>query len=201
MKLFYENQIGRSMIEMLGVLAIAGILSVGGIAGYTKAMYKYKLNQVLEQYNFTFSLIFENMDKWKRAKTDYFYDLSSLWKQMNILPEEMIKYPTGSRLHDKFNNSFYVRRLSTYIEMDIFIEKGTNVKSFCTSFYQNLLHQQHNELRVILLIIDNKQMHPFYTACRYEQQCVADMTMADISKICTDCHHGNKCQIMIMWNI
>lgn len=29
---------GRSMIEMLGVLAIVGVLSVGGIAGYSKAM-------------------------------------------------------------------------------------------------------------------------------------------------------------------
>ena len=26
---------GRSMIEMLGVLAIIGVLSVGGIAGYS----------------------------------------------------------------------------------------------------------------------------------------------------------------------
>ena len=28
-----KSQIGRSMIEMLGVLAIIGVLSVGGIAG------------------------------------------------------------------------------------------------------------------------------------------------------------------------
>ena len=26
---------GRSMVEMLGVLAIIGVLSIGGIAGYT----------------------------------------------------------------------------------------------------------------------------------------------------------------------
>lgn len=42
-------QYGRSMIEMLGVLAIIGILSVGGIAGYSSAMYKNKLNKVKEQ--------------------------------------------------------------------------------------------------------------------------------------------------------
>ena len=35
-----EEQNGRSMIEMLGVLAIIGVLSVGGIAGYSKAMMK-----------------------------------------------------------------------------------------------------------------------------------------------------------------
>ena len=31
------------MIEMLGVLAIIAVLSVGGIASYTKAMERYKL--------------------------------------------------------------------------------------------------------------------------------------------------------------
>ena len=41
------NPIGRSMIEMLGVLAIIGVLSVGGIAGYTKAMEKIHVNKIV----------------------------------------------------------------------------------------------------------------------------------------------------------
>ena len=44
-----KNQNGRSMIEMLGVLAIIGVLSVGGIAGYSKAMQKYRINKAIEQ--------------------------------------------------------------------------------------------------------------------------------------------------------
>lgn len=40
---------GRSMVEMLGVLAIVGVLSIGGIAGYSKAMAKYKVNKTLDQ--------------------------------------------------------------------------------------------------------------------------------------------------------
>lgn len=43
------NEQGRSMIEMLGVLAIVGVLSVGGIAGYSKAMNKFKTNKVVDQ--------------------------------------------------------------------------------------------------------------------------------------------------------
>ena len=42
---------GRSMVEMLGVLAIIGVLSVGAIAGYSKAMFKYKLNKQAESFN------------------------------------------------------------------------------------------------------------------------------------------------------
>ena len=44
-----SNQNGRSMVEMLGVLAIIGVLSVGGIAGYSKAMMKFKINKTIEQ--------------------------------------------------------------------------------------------------------------------------------------------------------
>ena len=44
-----QNESGRSMIEMLGVLAIIGVLSVGGIAGYSKAMMKYRINKSIEQ--------------------------------------------------------------------------------------------------------------------------------------------------------
>ena len=45
----FATQSGRSMIEMLGVLAIIGVLSVGGIAGYSKAMMKYRINKTIEQ--------------------------------------------------------------------------------------------------------------------------------------------------------
>ena len=43
-----EQELGRSMTEMLGVLAIIGVLSVGGIAGYTYAMNKHRTNALIE---------------------------------------------------------------------------------------------------------------------------------------------------------
>ena len=42
------NESGRSMVEMLGVLAIIGVLSIGGIAGYTLAMNRYRANEALQ---------------------------------------------------------------------------------------------------------------------------------------------------------
>lgn len=48
-KLYKSEQSGRSMVEMLGVLAIIGVLSVGGIAGYSKAMAKFKLTKAMDQ--------------------------------------------------------------------------------------------------------------------------------------------------------
>ena len=48
MKQMIQTQSGRSMVEMLGVLAIIGVLSVGGIAGYKSAMNQHTINQVLQ---------------------------------------------------------------------------------------------------------------------------------------------------------
>ncbi len=42
------NQKGRSMVEMLGVLAIIGVLSAGGLAGYSKAMFRHRVNQTID---------------------------------------------------------------------------------------------------------------------------------------------------------
>ena len=48
-KNYKRNQKGRSMVEMLGVLAIVGVLSVGGVYGYGVAMKKHKANELLHQ--------------------------------------------------------------------------------------------------------------------------------------------------------
>lgn len=40
-------QSGRSMIEMLGVLAIIGVLSIGGLAAYNTAMDRNEANELL----------------------------------------------------------------------------------------------------------------------------------------------------------
>ena len=43
-----QSQTGRSMIEMLGVLAIIGVLSVGGITGYSMAMRMKNANDLMD---------------------------------------------------------------------------------------------------------------------------------------------------------
>ncbi len=46
-----QAQEGRSMVEMLGVLAIIGVISLGGIAGYRWGMDKHVANQILYEMN------------------------------------------------------------------------------------------------------------------------------------------------------
>ena len=42
-----QGQSGRSMVEMLGTLAIVGVLSVGAIGGYSYAMNKHRTNELI----------------------------------------------------------------------------------------------------------------------------------------------------------
>ena len=56
----YEN--GRSMVEMLGVLAIIGVLSVTGIYGYTLAMRKFRANEILNTANIL-AIMADSMDQ------------------------------------------------------------------------------------------------------------------------------------------
>ncbi len=44
-----QFETGRSLVEMLGTLAIMGVLSVGGIAAYSTAIKKHKTNEILNE--------------------------------------------------------------------------------------------------------------------------------------------------------
>ena len=50
-------QSGRSIVEMLGVLAIIGVLSIGGIAGYRSAMAQKEANDLIYTFMVDFTYI------------------------------------------------------------------------------------------------------------------------------------------------
>ncbi|MBO6281282.1 MAG: hypothetical protein J6N49_01990 [Alphaproteobacteria bacterium] len=80
-----SNETGRSMIEMLGVLAIIGVLSVGGIAGYSKAMMQYKINKTVDQV----SQIVGNMRTLYGSQKNYANIDATILKKAHIIPDEM----------------------------------------------------------------------------------------------------------------
>ena len=79
------NESGRSMIEMLGVLAIIGVLSVGGIAGYTKAMNKYRTNKVIDQV----TMIVTNIRTLYAMQRDYNGLDQDVAINMGVIPDEL----------------------------------------------------------------------------------------------------------------
>ena len=51
MKFFKSNENGRSMLEILGVLAVIGVLSIAGISGYKYGITKYQVNELIYDVN------------------------------------------------------------------------------------------------------------------------------------------------------
>ncbi len=96
---FRITETGRSMVEMLGTLAIMGVLSIGGIMGYSYAMDRWRANQtmrdinlrsvdVLTQYENTGDA---NLDAWVNDKTIYPISLEdeTIGIQVDEVPERV----------------------------------------------------------------------------------------------------------------
>lgn len=62
-------QVGRSMIEMLGVLAIIGVLSLGGLAGYRIAMNRHQANNILSDTEMRAMAISEQFQQYQPDDT------------------------------------------------------------------------------------------------------------------------------------
>ena len=79
-----NNQNGRSMVEMLGVLAIIGVLSAGGLAGYSKAMFKHKLNNTMDQI----TMLVTNI-RTMYGTQDSYADIGTTIDKLGIIPAAM----------------------------------------------------------------------------------------------------------------
>ena len=97
---------GRSMVEMLGVLAIIGVLSVGAIAGYSKAMMKYKLNKHAESFNTLINNAIKIGPDLSRAFSGSTFN-NKIFYKLGLVPDGMT-YQNGN-IYDIFKNTILVR--------------------------------------------------------------------------------------------
>jgi len=123
MRLSKEHQYGRSMIEMLGVLAIVGILSVGAISGYAKAMRKYKINRLKDEYVLFIQNVLQYNSAWqKEAKRHPDIELFMIHRyviDMGLLPNSW--YSDGTDwVYDSFGSRFvlFVRNPTGKVDID-----------------------------------------------------------------------------------
>ncbi len=91
MKNMHSQESGRSMVEMLGVLAIVGVLSVGGIAGYSQAMSKFKVTKAMDQVQ----TIITNIRTLYASQRTYTSLTAVQAQAMGILTEESINGSQG----------------------------------------------------------------------------------------------------------
>ena len=99
------NQTGRSMVEMLGVLAIIGVLSVGGISGYSKAMAKFKLTKAQDQI----TMLLMNIRTAFATSPNYDGLNNTSAVSYNIVPGDMVPGGSGSKINHAFGGDVTVK--------------------------------------------------------------------------------------------
>lgn len=124
-----KMQLGRSMVEMLGVLAIIGVLSIGSIAGYSKAMYNHRLNLFMSGIE----QIMYSSDIYLKGQALASDEVIKVFTKLNLIPE-------GFRVIDKynlsftaFNNNIKLSAYSKYIRLTI----TQNPPELCKTFFLN----------------------------------------------------------------
>lgn len=151
------GQRGRSMIEMLGVLAIIGVLSVGGVAGYSKAMMKWKINKAVEEYNFLIQGLMEYKDNLIKSNPEVGQiKLGEFLKAANLVPDTWTT-SDGLYMTDSMGNGNapYLNNQGHIIVVDIYFAKYQNSQAaeysyrFCEALFMDIAYPLASELHGI----------------------------------------------------
>lgn len=208
----YKNlEKGRSMIEMLGVLAIIGVLSVGGIAGYSKAIEKWKADRlVLEYSNLILGLLanvgeFQNMSK--TADYDMQIGLAQYVQAASLVPQTW-KYIRDSRMYDSEGNPILMFSRRNRLVIDIYIgtelngsnnisgkSKGFSV-TLCREIMQNLTKPLSSSLQFSRFYqwskMEDSLVYWGNAGCSDGRKCLRDLTVAEINDICKSCDKDSE---------
>ena len=103
------------MVEMLGVLAIIGVLSVGGISGYSKAMAKFKLTKAQDQL----TMLLMNIRTAYATSPSYAGLNAEAAVDYNLAPSDMI---TGTSLHNAFGGEVVLATANNNLNFSITFE-------------------------------------------------------------------------------
>lgn len=205
----FEN--GRSMIEMLGVLAIVGVLSVGGIAGYSKAMEMYKIDKALDEYNFLIQGLMEHTEQLTKMSqanprqtgiTDFVTAANlvpATWKKVTIYD---FTDSVGNMVGTFLRNGHWAVEIApggAYRQN----ESGAQVnESFsqraCESIFRDLVQPLHSPIHHAFLFRWKQGSIMFYgdKTCSDEKKCLRDLTVSEINQTCKACQKDQeRCSI------
>lgn len=210
---------GRSMVEMLGVLAIIGVLSVGAITGYSNAMLKYKLNKQAEQLNQVINTVARFAHSFGELKE--VTPMFSYLIKMGEIPKEMIKNNSSTYyIYDVFNISI-AANIQPYSASAEGVEKGVvalgiNAElvkksnqnfEICKNIYTTIKENSSNIYYVSSVSgygTNDQRSGRFYGDyhCSANYTCLKDLTVEKIYQECSQ-HVGNTSsgQIMVVWKL
>ncbi len=214
-------QDGRSMVEMLGVLAIIGVLSVGAIAGYSQAMFKYRMNKTID----VFAHILQNLAELEQKEWGNLeINQKEQYIKYGLLPEEMCpadykdeetcNLPLGDIDMDFMKTDDSTWEPIDYIIGEFYItfyggDKVESCITFLSHGWEKLLPQSW------LRIDDNKSGSFILTSNGFDERGLwavnpeqsyhsaevkRHINLTDIENACRVCETGDYCQIYFVIN-
>ena len=211
----YKLSAGRSMVEMLGVLAIIGVLSIGAIAGYSKAMMKYKLNKQAEAFNIFLNNAIYLRDIFNKAPDGSDFNCNIMDK-LGYIPDGMIC--KNNNIYDNFNNltifhySYSANGLVTYYLDTSFAISNNKMTEQSLEICRNMiLTAKENADNIYLVSIRSGQDDGSYTANslngNYQNnnsdrsKKLYNASITQIDDLCRTCESKNYCSIVIYLQI
>lgn len=208
----YKNlENGRSMIEMLGVLAIIAVLSVGGIAGYSKAMEKFKINKVIDDLNMLIFNLMEHKDSIAKGANfqNNVYYLADTVYSLNLVPNTW-KYLNHYSLSDSLGNIltlyYRINQVETYngIVFDYSLGSATDMTNsfnskLCFELFNNIIIPLHSSLKRGRMYPDESTIYYGDVYCGAENRpCLKDLNFTKVKQICSSCTDNTEpCHITI----
>ena len=204
---------GRSMIEMLGVLAIVGVLSVGGIAGYSKAMEKFKVNKTIEEYSFMITDLLSYKDDLIKNNKERPMYLAQIIKDLNFVPQTWQEV-TNIYITDTLGNKVapYINiKNNLIVDINIFSndKKSSDYsKELCITLIKDLAKGMYSSIDFISPqntshSSGGKTAPHFITECQNMEEyddtykCLKDLTMPEITESCKEClRNTNICNVV-----
>ena len=204
------NSAGRSMIEMLGVLAIIAVLSVGGIAGYSKAMEKFKINKIIEEYNYFIAGLLEHLPDYEKLNKDssQLY-LTEFAIAANLTPTTWKNYDDWTIIDSQNHMVWpFVRGGHLVFEIGIVDQSSGNILphstnlDYCRALYRNVMQPLHGAVSWVAFYrhqTDNSS-YVYYGDgyCGNENKCLSELTLNAIDEMCKSCTDKNPwCHIVM----
>lgn len=204
------NELGRSMVEMLGVLAIIGVLSVGAISGYSAAMTKYKLNKQTEQIGSILDYLSFHSDELNRDRNNMSYHMLPLLIKLGVIPQEMIHENDSSYIYDPFNNKIllYFGREATGNYFGVSIYFSNYDKDSCRNLF-NIAKYRSNFITYAFIqkaTEDSSAVQSTWfkgdSICVSQNNCLKNITIKQIDDTCTMCEDAltGTCRVMYLFN-
>ena len=207
-----KAQSGRSMVEMLGVLAIIGVLSIAGISAYSQAMFKYQLTTQEEAFNMLLHRAVELQPILQREYGKISIGSQNVGKIMaetDTLPNGIYYNPQNKQIHDVFKNTIAINyqhssrgdgsSATDYLFWITLNRDGNKITERDRAICRNILlaAQQNADNIAQVGVRSSADSGSGYSVSNLRGKGLRNAGIAEIDNVCNSCNSQQSCAIAL----